>query len=263
MDSSIIPEFAHWPRMKLPPELTECRQWILWRYEQRADSTKPTKVPHTCTGHKASTTKPDHWSGFPYALSMSRRAGFADGIGFVFTADDPFCGIDLDNCYPSDAAECAPWATEILERFSDTYSEESPSETGVKIWCRAKAPRCGKWPLRSGAIEIYDHARYFAVTGKSNGVQVVTDHQADVESLVAYLDEGNQIRSSASVVPLRIPQGKRHNTLVSLAGTMFRRGMSPEAIEAALAETNQRQCDPPYDREHIQKMVESIAGWDR
>jgi hypothetical protein len=194
---------------------------------------------------------------------MSRKPDFANGLGFVFAPDDPFCGIDLDNCYPSDAAECAPWAKEILDRFADTYTEESPSGTGVKIWCRAKAPRCGKWLIRAGAIEIYDHARYFAATGQSNGVLTIADHQADVESLVAYLDEGNPIRPRAAVIPLQIPQGQRHDTLLSLGGTMFRRGMSLEAIEVALAETNQRQCDPPYDREHIRKMVESMAEWER
>ncbi len=136
----------------IPRELIDLPQWVLWCYEQRADSAKPTKVPHTCTGHKASSTNPQHWSRFEYSVKMSRLPGFAEGIGFVFTANDPFCGIDLDNCYPSDAAECAPWAAGILERFSDTYSEESPSETGVKIWCRAKAPRCGKWEIRSRAL---------------------------------------------------------------------------------------------------------------
>src|SRR4051794_16226830 len=119
--------------MKLPPELTERKQWVIWRYEQRTDGAKPTKVPYTCMGYKASDTNPQHWSAFEYALKMSQRLGFADGIGFVFAADDLFCGIDLDNCYPSDAAECVPWAAEILNCFSDTYSEESPSETGVKI----------------------------------------------------------------------------------------------------------------------------------
>jgi primase-polymerase (primpol)-like protein len=250
--------------MKLPAELTERRQWVLWRFEQRDGGAKPTKVPYTCTGHKASSTNPQHWSSFDDALKIFRRPGFWDGIGFVFTADDPYCGIDLDNCWPSEAAECAAWAAEILERFSDTYLEESPSGHGVKIWCRARAPRCGKWPVRSGAIEVYDHARYFTVTGRSNGVARIADHEADIASLIAYLDKGQRVRPAAAVVPIRrIPQGQRHKTLVSLAGTMFRRGMSPDAIEAGLAKTNEQHCEPPYEAAHIRQIVESMAGWQQ
>jgi primase-polymerase (primpol)-like protein len=48
--------------VKLPPELTERRQWVLWRYVQRAGSAKPTKEPYTCMGYRASSTNPQHWS---------------------------------------------------------------------------------------------------------------------------------------------------------------------------------------------------------
>ena len=249
-------------RDSLPAELTALPQWLVWRSESRLG--KRTKVPHTCQGYRAAVTNPDHWSAFDYALAASVRQDFADGLGFVFTPDDPFTGIDLDNCFPSDAVEHALWAGEILERFRDTYSEVSPSGRGVKIWCRAVVPRSGRWSIQSGAIEIYSRARFFTVTGQSNGILTVADHQADVESLCAYLDEGEQNGPCRpAVIPDRIQQGTRHNTLVSLAGSMYRRGMSAEAIEAALTVTNERQCDPPYDRGHIRQIMESTAAWHR
>jgi primase-polymerase (primpol)-like protein len=250
---------------KVPEALRQLPQWVLWRYEQRDGAAKPTKVPYTCAGYKASSTNPRDWSSFEYALKMSRRPGFCDGIGFVFTAEDPFCGIDLDNVWPSDAAETPAWAGEILKRFANTYGEASPSDQGYKIWVRARAPRSGKWPVRSGAIEIYDHGRYFAVTGRSNGILTIADHQADVDSLVAYLDEGSRpARSSAPVIPLHIPQGQRHNTLVRIAGSMYRHGMDADVIRDALISTNERRCDPPYEREHIEQIVRSMAGrWTR
>jgi hypothetical protein len=213
-------------------------------------------------GYRADVTNPEHWSTFEFALKAAARPGFADGVGFVFTGDDPFCGIDLDNCYPSDAAECAPWAEGILERLGDTYSEESPSAKGVKIWCCARSPRCGRWLVEYGAIEIYDRLRFFTVTGRSAGITSITDHQADVAALVANLDEGRH-ESRLQTIPDVIPQGQRHNTLVSLGGTMWGRGMVAEAVEAALLVTNQKQCDPPYSPDHIRKIVASMAHWRR
>jgi primase-polymerase (primpol)-like protein len=202
-----------------------------------------------------------------FALKMSRRPGFADGIGFVFTDEDPFCGLDLDNVWPSDAAETATWARGILDRFANSYGEASPSGSGYKIWCRARAPKCKRWLIESGAIEMYDHARFFAVTGRSNGIMAITDHQDDIALLVANL-EGEQLKESQTqttkVVPIdKIPKGKRHPTLVSLAGTMFKRGMASEAIEAALLVVNKKQCEPPYGENHVQQIVKSAKGWKR
>jgi putative DNA primase/helicase len=248
----------------LPEELVALPQWILWRREDRDG--QPSKVPYTCQGYRASTTNPEHWSRFDFAMEMAARPGFAAGLGFVFTRDDPYCGIDLDHVWQSDADEGAPWAQGIIERFSDTYAEASPSDTGLKIWCKARTPRCGRWPIQRGAIEVYDHARYFAVTGRSTGIRVITDHQSDIEALVANLDQNPRrtaAPSSSRTVPDVIPQGTRHPTLVSIAGAMWRRGLSPEAIEAALIETNRRQCDPPYPDDHIRKIVGSMNGWAR
>jgi primase-polymerase (primpol)-like protein len=212
-------------------------------------------------GYHADVTNRDHWSSFDHAMKAASRPRFADGIGFVFTPGDPYCGVDLDDVWQSDADEGAPWALQILERFSDTYSEESPSGCGVKIWCRATAPRGGKWPVGGGTIEIYDHGRYFAVTSRSSGVLTITDHQDDVDSLVEYL--GADRSASPLTLSGTIPYGTQHHTLVSLAGTMWRRGMTVEAIEAALQVTNATQCERPGPPENIHKIALSAARWQR
>jgi primase-polymerase (primpol)-like protein len=245
----------------VPDELRVLRQWLLWRREIRDG--KPTKVPVTTMGFHASITNPGHWSTFGCALQAAARTRFCDGVGFVFTEGDPYCGIDLDNIWQSDADEGATWAAGILKRFENTYSEVSPSGKGVKLWCKATVTRCRRWPFEAGAIEIYDHARFFTVTGRSAGITNLADHQSDVEALVARLDQGRHYAQSR-VIPNVIPQGRRHTTLVSLAGSMWKRGMCEDAIEAALLETNRRQCDPPYDAEHIHQIVQSMRKkWSR
>jgi primase-polymerase (primpol)-like protein len=245
----------------IPPELIELQRWILWRYESRDG--KVTKAPYTFMGYRASVTNPEHWTTFECALKFAARPGFAAGVGFVFADTDCFCGIDLDDVWQSDADEGAPWAMEILERFADSYQEVSPSDNGTKIWVRAKTPRCGRWPIGAGAIELYDRNRFFTVTGRHTGILAVTDHQHDVELLVANLERRQHPLTQTRTIPDTIPQGQRHNTLVSLAGSMWRRGMTPEAIMAALLVTDQRQCDPPHGPEHIHKIVESMQRWPR
>jgi primase-polymerase (primpol)-like protein len=251
----------------IPPELTQLPQWVLWRYEN-GGGPKPTKVPYQARAHlyRADSTDPRTWAGYQTAREMALYHGESvAGIGFVFSQKDPFCGIDCDSVWPSDATETPVWAAGILEQFADTYSEVSPSGTGVKLWCKARAPRSGKWPIDSGAIEVYNDNRYFAMTGCHAGVLAISDHQLDVEALVANLDEDRHPRvpTKSRIVPEVIAQGRRHNTLISLAGTMWCRGLTAEAIEAALLITNQAQCNPPYGPAHIHKIVRSIQRWER
>jgi primase-polymerase (primpol)-like protein len=219
----------------IPEELIALPQWVLWRYEARVDDPtgKPTKVPYQAHGHKASDTNPRHWTRFDYVFDVwERQLVRSDGIGFVLSADDDFTGIDLDDVWQSDSDEGAPWGIEILERFADSYLEESPSGHGVKIWCRARLSHGGRgWKVGHGAIEIYDRSRYFTVTGNAGPARVITDHQADVESLIENLNGGPRASTRpVTTINGQIPYGVQHNTLVSLAGTMWRRGMSVSAI---------------------------------
>lgn len=58
----------------------------------------------------------------------------------------------------------------------------------------------------------------------------------------------------------KIPEGRRHSRLVSLAGSMRRRGMGAEEIYAALSVANERRCDPPMGAEDVRKIAESVEG---
>ncbi len=59
-----------------------------------------------------------------------------------------------------------------------------------------------------------------------------------------------------------IPDGSRNATLTSLAGSMQRRGMSPESIGAALKEENQARCIPPLDEDEVCRIVESVGCYE-
>ncbi len=61
--------------------------------------------------------------------------------------------------------------------------------------------------------------------------------------------------------PPCICEGARDKTLTSLAGVMRRRGMTEEAILAALLEENQRRCDPPLPEVQVRKIARSIGRY--
>jgi hypothetical protein len=152
-----------------------------------------------------------------------------------------------------------------VERFSDTYMETSPSGAGLKIWVRGGVPaNLAGVSIGDGQIEIYDHARYFAVTGRVfRGAPLeVEDHADDVRALYYHLTRG---RVSRWPLPLlrggRIPYGQQHSTLVSIAGTLRARFVCDEAIEACLQVINTRQCERPGPPENIARIVRSSRRW--
>jgi putative DNA primase/helicase len=58
-----------------------------------------------------------------------------------------------------------------------------------------------------------------------------------------------------------IPAGKRNSELTSLAGTMRKRGMTQDAIEAALIKENQMRCRPPLDVSEVLAIAKSVARY--
>jgi putative DNA primase/helicase len=72
---------------------------------------------------------------------------------------------------------------------------------------------------------------------------------------------GSRAGSKAAPGPQKIPKGKRNDHLASLSGTMRKRGMSREAIEAALLEENRLRCDPPLPDAEVRRVAASVASY--
>jgi primase-polymerase (primpol)-like protein len=108
-----------------------------------------------------------------------------DGVGFVFTLDDPYCGIDLDKCVNPASGAINDQAREIVDALQ-SYTELSPSGTGLHIIVRATLSAKGR---KRDAIEIYDRGRYFTVTGQpfEQPLRPICDQQGEVDRLYATL----------------------------------------------------------------------------
>jgi primase-polymerase (primpol)-like protein len=154
---------------KIPLELKVRPQWVVWRQEEREG--KLTKAPYRPQNpkKKADTTAPDTWGTFEQALRVAQTEGF-HGIGYVFSVEDPYCGVDLDHCRNPETGEIGEWAWEIIRRLN-SYSEISPSGTGVHILIKGTVPPGGnsKGLPGGGKVEMYSQGRYFTMTGNHLG----------------------------------------------------------------------------------------------
>src|SRR5215207_2016160 len=160
--------------------MQDLRQWLCWRSVER--NGKPTKIPYSpLTGQRASSTTPGTWAGYEEAVRACKEHGYG-GIGFVFTSEDDLCGVDLDGCLNADTGEIEPWARIIIEEL-DSYTEISPSGTGVHVLVRATLPEGRN---RKGRFETYDRNRYFTVTGKhlAGTPQTIEGRQEELRAVV-------------------------------------------------------------------------------
>ena len=118
----------------LPKELKDRGAFCLWKYEERDG--RRTKVPYQKNGLKADSTNKDTFT--EYSIATSHMAGY-DGIGIgVF---ENICAIDIDHCVENGVF--SDMAEDIIARM-DSYTEYSPSGTGVRILFKATLPTCDK-----------------------------------------------------------------------------------------------------------------------
>lgn len=178
----------------IPSEMIAFNQWVVWALEPRPGSDKPTKMPYTKSGQRASVSDPSTWMSYHDAISyliQSRISGneAVQGIGFVLTKADPFVFIDLDK---TDEPVNIELQRQIKEAFADTYMELSPSGQGVHIIARGGI-ESGK---RKFACEMYDSDRYMTMTGNIIGdCQTISGkYQHVIDSLWVKLggESGNQ-----------------------------------------------------------------------
>lgn len=157
----------------IPDELKATPQWVIWRAVPKPNQPgKFDKVPYDPhSGTKASVSDADTWVPFSLVTAEER-------IGFVFTADDPFVGIDLDGARNPQTGEIAAWALDVIRRFPGWYWEASPSGTGVHGIGKGKLPPGGR---KRDKIEVYEAGRFFTVTGYSvAGTTQLEDHTAEL-----------------------------------------------------------------------------------
>jgi primase-polymerase (primpol)-like protein len=111
------------PTITVPSSLAELPRWGVWRMEGKD------KVPYQTNGRRSSSKEPQLWGESDDACAALASGGYT-GLGFVFVKEDGLVGIDLDDSL--EAGNVKPQFRNMVERFSDTYMEISPSGNGLK-----------------------------------------------------------------------------------------------------------------------------------
>ena len=163
----------------VPQVLREYNQWVLWKLEQNDDG-RNTKVPYNKNGFNAKSTDSSTWMTFEdaYAAYIQSPEVYS-GLGFVFSKDDPFIGFDWDHVRDPTTGEFkAGILDEIVSLAS--YAEISQSGEGVHVIAIGKVPGPRR---RNNGREMYDHDRFFVVTGNHISETPLTINEAPEEAV--------------------------------------------------------------------------------
>lgn len=121
------------PAQAIPDTLRDLDRWLTWELAANARG-KLTKVP------SVSTASPAAWKPFD-AVDGHPMTAFG-GLGFVVSYGVPggLFAFDLDSCRNPATGELAPWARRVIDETGRSYTEATPSGTGVRVWVAVRHP---------------------------------------------------------------------------------------------------------------------------
>lgn len=174
---------------QFPQALKESRRWVCF------DAAKTPINP--ATGKNAMPNEPATWGTLAAAQVAVSRFGLR-GVGVLL--GDGLCGIDIDHCRDPDTGTLSDMAREIIDQMQ-TYTESSPSGTGVHLLFTGKKP-AGACRKSSIGLEMYDGGRYFTVTGNALNSFSIEERSAECAAVHAkYLakPKASQVSAPAAI----------------------------------------------------------------
>jgi DNA-binding CsgD family transcriptional regulator len=134
----------------IPQEIKDIPRWICHK-------AKVPKNPKSGRNLAGDQTK---WgTTFEQACEALKKHEF-DGLGFVFTANDGYCGIDIDHCVEN--GKISEKAQKIIDSCN-SYTEKSLSGSGIHIIVKNSDKK--KILHKKGGVEAYSEGRYFTMSG--------------------------------------------------------------------------------------------------
>lgn len=144
--------------------LAAYRQFILWI--SRPARTRPgavDKLPiHPTTGAVHDAHDSAIWLTADEAIALAAKSP-DHGVGFVFTAQDPFFFLDVDKCLSPDG-QWSEIATQLCTVLAGVAVEVSQSGKGLHLIGTGPVPAHGCKNMPHG-LELYTEGRFVALTG--------------------------------------------------------------------------------------------------
>lgn len=142
----------------IPDELKLYPQWVNWRSVHRKEGGKATKPPYMPSCRLAETNDQATWSPFSAVADAAPRF---DGVGYVLSKDDPYVGLDFDDCRCPAFDLVLPDVVNHINKLN-SYTEGSPSGKGIRVFLKGTLPVDGK---KKGNFEAYQARHYLTMTG--------------------------------------------------------------------------------------------------
>ena len=213
----------------IPTELQNLKQWCCYKLVEQKNTDKLSKLPiNPETKKGAKSNDPSTWVDYDTALLYADEY---DGVGFFFTP--PYVGIDIDSV---NLEKIDTKTLEIINTL-DSYTEISVSGKGLHIIVRGSLPG---GVCRKGTLEMYQEARFFAMTGNilRGCPDEVYDRQQELEKIYKKYMEQPKIIVDYGIQDKRIVN---FNDLLKVKNEKFRKLFSgkfeeyPSQSEADLA----------------------------
>lgn len=221
------------------------------------------KQPLTPHGFKDASldegTIRDWWRRYPNA-----NIGIATGAAALVVID-----VDVKNDRPG----LEGWRALIEElgpELEDTLMTRTPSG-GLHVYYQASGHeiRCSGNRLCAG-VDVRARGGYVIVPPSigpggvayewvaGHGLERLRELPVPLAERLSRGDRQTHLGSGGSET---IQQGERNSRLASLAGSMRRRGMSQNAIAAALLRDNEERCSPPLPDDEVRAIASSVGSY--
>jgi hypothetical protein len=284
--------------MNLDAVLTSRPQWIVWQW-QGEDRRKVPVRPNSL--HRINPHEPLNWMTLELAeqwVSYQKQKGVELHLGFVLTPDDPIICVDLDGCRNPTTGEMVNWAITLIGEF-DSYTEFSPSGSGVKIFIRSEATesirasvKLVQEPVISSkkpGVEVFSEKQFVAITGESaywndrvesrpEQLARLRERLQDCSSATssantfrdnpdASEDAVAEARRSVEEMPEAIDGARGHNATFAVAcRLMIDYALSFDQAMEIFVEYNER-CTPPWEAHELKHKLRDAGkragerGW--
>lgn len=183
-----------------PYVLRDKEIFVCWKYvyydQDGNPLQKPAKVPFSAKYNgraKSNSRDGSHqntWATFDEACRAVDKYGY-DGVGIMFGTG--VCGVDIDGCVKDGVISVQ--AQDIIARLN-SYTEYSPSGTGVHILCFGSFPRGAR--NDDIGLEMYSEGRFFTLTGHRYGDQYKMAKKADSQPVLEELFRENFSAATSS-----------------------------------------------------------------